>query len=72
MKIYLLLITTLTTVLSGCTIQEYPLSYKIPAPTGEPVLIYPPEPIVGETIIINGRPYYRYYHGGHYYYHHKR
>ena len=56
-------------LISACTIQGQG-AYRMPITTVEPVFVYPPEPFVGETIIINDRPYYRHYHNGRYYYHH--
>lgn len=38
----------------------------------EPVWVYPEAPFTSESIIIEGRPYYRHYHEGRAFYHHRR
>ena len=65
-------LSALTLVLSGCAIQEPNVAYRVPEGGVEPVYVYPLEPMVGESIVIDGRPYYRHYHNGHSYYHHHR
>ncbi len=53
--------------LSACTVApEESIYYQGP----NPVIIYPAQSIVEESIIIGGVPYYRHYHHGRYYYHH--
>ena len=53
--------------LSACAVvPEERVYYQGP----NPVTVYPAQPIVEESIVIGGIPYYRYYHNGRYYYHH--
>jgi len=58
--------------LSACVVPNNAVVYEPPVVNGNPVLVYPAEPLVGETVIIEGRPYYRHYHNGAPYYHHSR
>ncbi len=79
MKRYLS-ITVASLCLSGCvaTVPVQPpraVVYQAPPPVvaaPSPVLVYPAQPLVGESIIIEGVPYYRNYLHGHPYYHHRR
>jgi len=38
----------------------------------EPIVVYPAAPVIQESILIEGRPYYRHNYRGRYYYHHGR
>jgi len=58
--------------LSGCVVSERPVAYGPRAVGPEPVLVYPAEPLVGETVVIDGLPFYRHYYNGRPYYHHRR
>ena len=58
--------------LSGCVVPNQPVVYQGAVVEPEPVLVYPVEPWVGETVVIGGVPYYRHYVDGRVYYHHAR
>ncbi|MGD0465671.1 MAG: hypothetical protein ABSA84_03140 [Gammaproteobacteria bacterium] len=65
--IKLLSLSIITLGLSACAVvPEERVYYQGP----NPVVVYPAQPFVEESIVIGGMPYYRYYHNGHYYYHH--